>query len=42
MSLELLLLIAVIGLGFVVADLRRRLIRAEGELRALQADRLGP
>lgn len=33
--MELLLLIAVIGLGLIVADLRRRLIRAEGEIRAL-------
>ncbi len=42
MSLELLLLIAVIGLGFVVADLRRRLIRAEGELRALHVRTTAP
>ncbi len=40
--MELLLLIAVIGLGLVVADLRRRLIRAEGELRALHIRTAAP
>lgn len=40
--MEGLLLIAVIGLGLVVADLRRRLIRAEATLRDLGARSIAP